>query len=245
MFLAAVLALNVQASPAPSPTPPLKTIITITVRPLCAALHKMVIPFVITEKQNNQLFMTMEKELGRYRSWNGNVLSDTGQQGTYTANGELNLQASNLDQQATLIYQRAADIEKQLAQSYHDIPVGRDPALDEIRARMDNIARLQYALAAKYDLVAGRTLNAMGLPPALSSASKSAVQGEPDYVNNDALDYATPAPAGVATPGTSATPVTKAQMFSTRPADVANALDEQERSFVKPALNAVQTCDGP
>lgn len=203
-------------------------------------------PFVAVEKQNSAQFVVMDKQLARYRSWDTNILSDTGQQGTYTSNGELNLNAAHLDQEASLIYQRAADVEKQLAKSYHDLPVGKDRALDELRARIDNITKLQYALAAKYDLVAGRTLNAGALPPALSSASASGEYAAPDYNNSNPLDYTTPAPArAVATPGTTMMAVTKDLMFNTPTATVEKALNEQELGFIPPALSAVKTCDGP
>ncbi len=243
-MIEAVVLLALQTSPAPQPSAtPLKTIIEITARPLCTALHHMVMPFVTVEKQNSDQFVVMDKQLTRYRSWDTNVLSDTGQQGTYTANGELNLNAAKLDQEASLIYQRVAGVEKQLAQSYHDAPVGKDPALDELRARMDNIAKLQYALAAKYDLVAGRTLNAGALPPALASVSAGAV---PDYNNSNPLDYTTPAPArAVATPGATMTAVTKDLMFNTPTATVQKALHAQELGFIAPALGAVRACDGP
>lgn len=231
-----------QPTPAPSASP-MKTITHVTARPLCTLLHRIVLPFAKTEHDDNDLFVKMDKELATFRSWDNNVYADTGQAGSYTANGALNLEAGQLDQQAAEIYQRVADIEKQLAQSYHDIPPGKDQALDELRARIDNICKLQYALAAKYDLVAGRTLNASALPPALAPDSQIPLQ---DYNNNNPLDYTTPAPARpVATPGTGIQPVSKDLMFNTPTATVEKALIDQENGFTQPALNAVRLCDGP
>lgn len=232
--------------PAPSPTPKLPTIITLRARPLCTALHKFVLPFTNTERQNNVAFRGLDRELGKYRQWEMTTLADTGQQGTFTANGAQLLQAGKMDQQATNIFQSLADVQKQLSQSYHDIPVGNDPKLDDLRARIDNIVKLQYALAARYDLIAGKTLDQIGFFNFLADDFIGGKNDLPDYNAPPPADSATPMPPGqIKMPGDSTEPISKLFLIDAPGKYVATGMMQQEVAFVQPALDAVNTCDPP
>lgn len=61
MLLSVILASITLFTPTPVPTP-LKVIVTVRSGPLCTALHRVILPFVKTEKQNNESFVTMDKE---------------------------------------------------------------------------------------------------------------------------------------------------------------------------------------
>ncbi len=232
--------------PSPTPAPSLPTIIHLRARPLCTALHKIVLPFVITEKKNNESFKTMDKELVEYHKWDSHGTTlELGANGSNTANGAQLLQAGRIDQQASLMYQSLADVETQLAHSYRDIPTGSDAALDELRARIDNIVKLQYALASKYDAVAGRTLDSTGLLNIIQDPAYSSQMLIPDFNQDPIADSFTPPPAGALTPpnGTDA-PVDRDFLIRASGGDLYRGMLVQELSFTKPAISAVKSCDG-
>jgi hypothetical protein len=248
--LALLLAFTQSAPPAlfptPTPAPELPTIINLRARPLCTALHRIVLPFVIKEKQNNTTFRTMDKELVEYHKWDShNGATDLGANGSNTANGAQLLQAGRIDQQASLMYQNLADIETQLAHSYHDIPVGKDLSLDELRARIDNIVKLQYALASKYDAVAGRTLDSTGLLNIIQDPAYSSQMLIPNFNQDPITDSFTPPPAGaLKPPDNSAAPVDSDFLIRGTGSDLYRGMLTQEVAFVKPAIDAVKSCDG-
>jgi hypothetical protein len=230
----------------PTPAPELPTIITLHARPLCTALHKIVLPFAATEKRNNDTFKVMDKELVQYHKWDSHgTATDLGANGSNTGNGVQLLQAGRIDQQASLMYQNLADIETQLAHSYREIPAGKDPALDELRARIDNIVKLQYALAAKYDAIAGRTLDSTGLLNIIQDPAYSSQMLIPDFNQNPISDSFTPPPAGaLKTPDGSDSPVDSDFLIRAQGPDLYRGMLTQEVAFVKPAISAVRTCDG-
>lgn len=235
-----------QLFPTPTPSPGLPTIIHLRARPLCTALHKIVLPFVITEKKNNETFKTMDKELVEYHKWDSHgTVVDLGANGSNTANGAQLLQAGRIDQQASLMYQSLADVETQLAHSYRDIPTGDDAALDEIRARIDNIVKLQYALASKYDAVAGRTLDSTGLLNIIQDPAYSSQMLIPDFNQDPIADSFTPPPAGALRPpdGTDS-PVDHDFLIRAAGNDIMRGMLVQEVAFTKPAIDAVKSCDG-
>ena len=223
----------------PPTPPPIKTIINVTARPVCTALHHIVLPFAAVEKQNNAMYQTMDRELGVYRGAGGDGPMETGAQGTYTSNGVQLVQAGKIDQQATQMAQALTDLEKQLAQSYKDIPVGKDPKLDELRARMDNVIKLQYALASRYDGIAARTLGTVGFMPAVETPFRN----PPDY-SAPGVDYDPKAPNGaVQSPAQSVKAVGRDFILNAPAADVRKGMIEQETGFVQPAVDAVNLCD--
>ena len=232
--------------PSPTPSPELPTIITLRARPLCSALHKIVLPFALTERKNNQTFKAMDKELVEYHKWDPHGTStELGANGSNTANGAQLLQAGRIDQQASLMYQNLADIETQLAHSYREIPTGKDPALDELRARIDNIVKLQYALASKYDAVAGRTLDSTGLLNIIQDPAYSSQMLVPDFNQNPISDSFTPPPAGeLKPPGGGQDPVDPDFLIRAQAPDLYRGMLTQEVGFVQPAIAAVKSCDG-
>jgi len=249
-FLLSLILAFAAAPPAifatPTPAPELPTIINLHARPLCTALHKIVLPFAVTEKKNNDTFKVMDKELVQYHKWDSHgTATDLGANGSNTANGVQLLQAGHIDQQASLMYQNLADIETQLAHSYRDIPVGRDPALDELRARIDNIVKLQYALAAKYDAIAGRTLDSTGLLNIIQDPAYSSQMLIPNFNDNPVADSFTPPPAGaLKPPDQSDSPIDSDFLIRAQGPDLYRGMLTQEVAFIKPAISAVKSCDG-
>lgn len=246
-FVLAIPPIIFGATPAPSPQASgLPTIVHITVRPLCTELHTMVLPFAKTESQNNVAFKKMDKQLGDYKQWDMETLSDTGQTGTFTANGAHLLRAGQIDQEATNVMQALADRQKELDRSYRQIPIGRDPALDTIRARMSNIIKLQYAVAARYDEVAGKALDQIGLMPLNADDTAGGNNGPSDFNEVDPAVAQTPIPPGqLPPPNGSDTPVAHQFLIDAPANEVVKGMVVQEFGFVKPALQAVNTCDPP
>ena len=246
-----ILALNLMIppdilGPTPQPAPTLPTIITLRARPLCTYLHKVILPFATTERQNNVAFETMDHELGKYNEWNGTTLADQGKQGTFTANGAQLMMAGKIDQQSTNIMQSLADTQKQLAASYRAIPIGNDPKLDELRARIDNITKLQYAMASRYDEIAGKTLDEVGFYPFIENDTMGGQNDLPDYNAPNPAEAQTPMPAGaLREPGSSSDPVDKIFLINAPPRYLKTGMVHQEVGFVKPAIDAVNTCDPP
>lgn len=232
--------------PSPTPPPQLPTIINLHARPLCAALHKIALPFAVTERRNNETFKVMDKELVAYHKWDSSgTETDIGANGSNTANGKQLLEAGQIDQQAANMYQSLADVETQLARSYREIPIGTDPALDELRKRIDNIVKLQYALASKYDAVAGKTIDTTGLTQIVEDPAYSSQMLIPDFNQNRIMDSFTPPPSGALhPPDMSANPVDTDFLLRAQGTDLYSGMVTQEVAIVKPELSAVKTCDG-
>lgn len=244
MFPVFVVAQQIFATPTPQPQLP--TIINLRARPLCTALHKIVLPFAATEKSDNDSFKVMDKDMVEYHKWDPNgTATQLGANGSNTANGAQMLQAGRIDQQAAIMYQRLADVETQLAHSYRDVPTGTDPALDDLRKRIDNIVKLQYALASKYDAVAGKTLDSTGMLNIIQDPAYSSQMLIPDFNRDPVSDSFTPPPAGALHPpdGTDA-PVDTDFLLRADGTGLYQGMMTQELAAVKPELDAVNTCDG-
>jgi hypothetical protein len=229
--------------PAPRPTAEPKVIIHLQSRALCTTLHKVVVPFVITERKNNEAFKTLDVELGKYRKFTSTSAADIGDNGTNTANGAKLMAAGHMDQIAANMYERLSEIENRLADSYRDVPVGHNPQLDSLRQRVDNIVKLQYALAARYDVIAGKTLDSTGLTNLVLDPAASSQQRIPNF-NLSPLDVATPVPAGqVPGPGMADAAVSPDFLLEAPSPEIVHGLELQEVAFLRPALAAVKSCN--
>lgn len=239
LFFALILSLVL---PAAAPTPLPKVIIHLQSRVLCTTLRKVVVPFVITERKDNQAFQTLDVELGKYRKFTSTSSADIGDNGTNTANGSKLIAAGHMDQIAANMYERLSEIEDRLAESYREVPAGRNAQLDALRRRVDNIVKLQYALAARYDVIAGKTLDSTGLTNLVFDPAASSQQRMPNY-NLSPLDIATPVPAGqVPGPGVGDAPVNPNFLLQATSPAIIRGMQLQEVSFLRPALAAVKSC---
>lgn len=243
MFLSYGSASGAPAAPHPAPTPHYKVIINLRSRAICSTLHDLVLPFAKRERMNNIRFRQMDQQLGIYNKWKAKTAADIGANGDTTPNGAELLAAANMDHLAARTYSELAKTERDLKTSYVRYPKGRNAHIDQLRARIENIVKLQYALADRYEQLAGRTLdslhNEIVEDPAYSSQMLI-----PDY-NSDPILQATPVPAGSITPpGTSDAPVSPDFLARANPNDVVRGMMTQEVAFLRPALQAVHTCGG-
>lgn len=238
------------ASPQPSPSA-LKTITHVTARPLCAVLHDIVRPFAVVEKQNNEMFKAIDgKFLASLRSTAtppplAGLAPSAGNHVFFdTPNGEELLGASEVIREVTSASERFAGIEKKLAQSYRDVPVGKDTQLDEVRARMDNVLKLQYALGDSYLLQAAKSFDGANMAAGLDAMGAPQEDGLPRSVGNP---YTQPeAPRIPAISSASGAQPLDLKALEHAPRDfVADLMLAQELAFLKPAQNTVNACDPP
>lgn len=258
VFLPALLLAAVTtAAPTPAPTLPpvfLKTIVNIHANPLCGALHEVIMPFVVTERENNIRFRSMDVDLGTYHKWY-RPTSDaaTDPNGSPEINGAQALAAARIDQTAALMYKDIAHVQNLLAQSERAVPPGKDPQLDDLRARAAAIIDLQRTIANRYDEQAGTYLNSLGsmppLPSARSAAGDPALQGTFDLpaLDEDPLAAAhvpsVAAQLGLETPAPGSQ--YGEQQHDTSSKQIVHSMIVQELQFVAPAIKAVKKCDGP
>lgn len=255
LFLPALLfAVAAPPPPRPSPTPlPLKVIFRLNVSPLCANLHRVIMPFVVVERRNNLRFKSMDAQLGTYHQWY-RPTSDaaTDPNGSPEINGAQALAAARIDQTAALMYKDITHVENLLAQSERAVPPGKDPELDNLRTRARDIMKLQRQIANRYEEQVGTYLNSLGaVPPvanARSAAGDPALQGTFDLpaLDQDALT-AGRVPSVASQLGLETPPPGSQygeQQHETSSKEIVRTMVVQEVKFVRPALQTVQQCDG-
>jgi|GEM_PF-6391241 len=243
-----VLAAVAGPSPRPSPSlPPLKTIINIHSSALCTDLHAAIMPFVATETKNNQRFASMDKQLAVYHKWYRPAAEgDVQPNGTPEYNGAQALAAAQIDQLAANMYADITTAEMRIDESEKVHPPGRDPRLDDLRARARKILQVQRELANRYEEQAGRYLNSIGayLPlkdPALDSEfalpelqpEPLAAARPPSVVDS----HATPPPESAYGETTRTGGATSRKLVA--------QMMSAEFAFIPPALQTVRACDGP
>lgn len=253
LFLPVVYAaaVNISITPTPQPTP-LKVIVTVRSSTLCTGMHRVIVPFVKTETQNNQRFVSMDKELGKYHVWYrppGDVATDPN--GSPEYNGAQALSAAKIDRQAAQIYGDIAKIEHALEVSLKETPKGRDPKLDDLRKRAYQIIELQRQVADRYEAQAARYLDSLGgyMPmataqskgdPALQSAFEiPQIQIDPLSAAQDPIfvhPFSTPQPGSQYG--------TMPQPGDDTSGQIVTQMMKREYSFVRPAIDAARICNG-
>ena len=222
-----------QALTTPEPSAsPLKTITNVTAHPLCTVLRDVMLPFAVVEKQNDDMFKAID---GKFlASLNGAAtppplsgMAPTGGNHVFfqTPNGEELMAASKVITEVTNASERFDTIEKKLAQSYRDIPVGKDVKLDDLRARMDNVLKLQYALGDSYLVQAAKSLDGANMATSLDAMGSLQEDALPRSVGNP---YTQPVPPII--PAISST--TGAQAMDLK------ALEHAPREFVADVMLA-------
>jgi len=251
VFLPIMVFAAVSASaPTPAPSLPpvyLKTIVNTRATALCSDLHQVIMPFVVTEKKNNERFNTMDKQLAKYHVWYRPAADeDVNPDGTPAYNGAQAMAAGQIDQMAANMYVDITDAEKKIDESEAAHPPGHNAQLDGLRNQARRILELQRELANRYEQQAGTYLNSIGayLPlkdPALDSEFKiPELQPEP---------LAAARPQSVVdshgTPPPESAYGTPQDKYAATSAQVVKQMMTEEFAFVKPALQTVRTCDGP
>lgn len=260
MVFVPVILLAAAASAAPAPTPSatlppvyLKTIVNIKAKSLCTDLHKVIMPFVVIERENNVRFKSMDVQLGIYHKWY-RPTSDaaTDPNGSPEINGAQALAAARIDQTAAMMYKDITQAEDLISQSERAVPHGKDPKLDDLRDRARSILEMQRQIADRYEEQAGTYLNSLGaLPPvpdARSVGGDPALQGTLDLPALDAdplaaaRDPSQGIQVGLQTPAPGSQYGEEQHAATSK--EIVHSMVVQELQFVHPALKAVKECDG-
>lgn len=253
MGILSLLMAQALTTPAPSAAP-LKTITHITAKAECTVLHDVVLPFTVVEKQNNERLKAIGKDLAASRAWPTDPMYHDPRFYASSINGEKLIESGKMRQQAADMFDAFVAIEKRLAQSYHDFPAGRDPKADELRARVDNVIKLQYARAEQYDQMALGVQERLIDPRSadlIQAYFNGPFKGNP--LSNGVPDFSSPQPDDPTPaaflhpqmPTASADALDLRSVLDLPSAYIDQAMTVQEVALVKPALDAVDTCSPP
>jgi len=166
--LAAALVLAAVAPPVPSPSPP-PTILHLRVSPVCSTLHNLVLPLA----QVNQGNVTLLNQIGGDETKYLKYYSDR-------FGGGRVLYAAQIDQTATNMLPHLQEMDELLKQSYGSIPQGRNPQVDALRQRAQNIVDVERAIANRYIETFGAVVDSYGqalLPPELDHSISTVPSG--------------------------------------------------------------------
>jgi hypothetical protein len=204
-MIAVAFVLLAQAAKA-SPPPALpKTIIRIKSSPVCSAFRQLVLPLALVQKNNHGLMRIIQRESDAYRK-----ASDA-----YFARNAQLLHSANIDAAATTMLQNLTLMDALLARSWEQSPKGRNPKVDALRQRVQNIVDLQRAvanrevqfggflkdidgldeMAASMDAIGTRT-PPVQIPNAVQVAASASPPPPPENDTSIALDLDANAPPG-------------------------------------------------
>jgi hypothetical protein len=142
-----------------SPSPPPKTIVRIKSSPVCSTFRHLVLPLALVQKNNNGLMRIIRGESDAYRKASN----------AYFARNAQLLHAANIDVAATTMLQNLVLMDNLLAQSWQQSPKGRNPKVDALRQRVQNIVDLQRAVANREIQFGGSLLDTDGMDVIASS----------------------------------------------------------------------------
>jgi hypothetical protein len=183
MLLSAVVLSLLIANPNPTPTPTYPTIVKVKVTYYCTALKRLAIPIGYVTRKNSEAFMAMEKPIFDIVTQNRGVASATGNEiANSLANGDddpMTYNAGNTISMETInkitweIDQNLALEDNVMEQSWKDYPKGKDPEVDALRQRLQNLIDLQNALDDKYTELSSTYLDNSGNPSLVSNTAPS------------------------------------------------------------------------
>lgn len=134
VLLAVLIADSAVAQAAPEP----KTIIRVKAGPVCGVLRELVVPLAVVQRKNELLMVQMQRDTSEYKRLSDSVFRDG-----------MILHSSNIDAAATTVLQNLASIDALLAKSWQQSPAGKNPKVDALRQRVQNIVDVQRAVANK------------------------------------------------------------------------------------------------
>jgi hypothetical protein len=196
MLLSALFLAQVIANPNATPTPPFPLITTVKVTNYCTAVRHLAVPIGYVTRKNSEAFMAMEKPIFDIVTQNRGVGSATGNEmATTLANGNddaLTYNAGNTISMETInkitweIDQNLALEDKVMEQSWKDFPKGRDPDVDALRQRLQNLIDLQNALDDKYTQLSANYLDNSGNAALISNTAPSKADASDNTGSNQA-----------------------------------------------------------
>lgn len=163
MFAPLVLAAFAATAPAPSPTPPLKVIVTVRVSTFCNEVRKLGVPLAYVTTRNDEAFDAINRSMLDFLKANrglsavsqaevSSLDNEYDDAATYNAHNAVSM--NKLSQIVWQINQNLSLEDEVMAKSWKDVPAGKDPQVDAMRQRLQNLIDLQRALAANYTSLA-------------------------------------------------------------------------------------------
>ena len=154
LFLAALTAAST-----PSPEPALKTIVTVKVSTFCNEVRGLGVPVAYVTSRNDQAFDAIDRSMLKFLVDNRGIGAVTKSQSqdmenayddSAIYNGANTLTLSQLAKVAYQIQQNVALEDGVMHRSWEETPAGKDPQVDAMRQRLQNLIDLQRALANRY-----------------------------------------------------------------------------------------------
>lgn len=265
-MLVAFLLAAVTAAPTPWPAstaPPV--IVRVRSSEACSALRTIALPVGFIAKRDDAAFtginVAMLKFVGGFEAFDAPTASalaqavgdapaatgETAQQAiesggaesqddSVTFNGQSILSAAHVDSIAERILGNLTLADRYMALSWKSYPVGKDPVVDTLRQRAQNLIDLQRSLATRYEEFAGSYLDNMGGAAIVREDQRTGYKTLlRAFVLGEASDLLNPDTTG----SDSASPLAEVSEFkkSEVVADLVRELRKQEAAF-SPAVYA-------
>lgn len=163
MFAPFVLAAFVAAGPAPSPTPALKTIVTVKVSTFCNQVRKLGVPIAFVTTRNDQAFDAINRSMLDFLKANRGLSAvsqaevsslDNEYDDSATYNAHNSVSMNRLSQIVWQINENLSREDGVMADSWKEVPAGKDVQVDAMRRQLQNLIDLQRSLAANYTSLA-------------------------------------------------------------------------------------------
>ncbi|HEY5257370.1 MAG TPA: hypothetical protein VIJ12_03235 [Candidatus Baltobacteraceae bacterium] len=265
MLLSALILAQLVANPNPTPTPHLQTIVTVKTTNYCTALRNLAVPVGYVTRKNTEAFLALEKPIVDIVTQNRGVSSATGRELADTLNNgnddTMTYNAGNTISMETIskitweIDQNLALEDKVMEQSWKDYPKGKDPDVDKLRQRLQNVIDLQNALDDKYSELAQVYLDNAGDPSLTSNTAPSKGEASDNTGANqaavkaqlrDAIYGEVSALLAANKPATITNPQAQDEVAGVahhgNTADISRELTLQELAFSKDVVTGSQRC---
>lgn len=163
MFAPLLLAALTAAIPAPSPTPPLKTIVTVKVSTFCNQVRAIALPIAMVNFRNDEGFDAINRSMLQFLKDNRGLSAvskadvdslDNSYDDAATFNAHNTVSISKVSRIVWQINQNIALEGQVMARSWKAVPQGADQQVDNMRQRLQNLIDLQRSLAASYTQMA-------------------------------------------------------------------------------------------
>ncbi len=163
VFVPLLLAALTAAVPAPSPSPHLKTIVTVKVSTFCNQVRTLAVPVAYVNSRNDEAFDAINRSMLQFLKDNRGLSAvsqadvaslDNSYDDSATFNARNTVSMSRLSRIVWQINQNLSLEDGVMARSWQQVPAGKDQQVDNMRQRLQNLIDLQRSLAATYTSMA-------------------------------------------------------------------------------------------
>ena len=238
------------SQPVVSHAAPLRVIATVRTRALCDQTRELALPVGYIAKTNDKAFQAIDSSMLHFMEQNDQLAGHTSDavKKIMSVNGTGNvdlapssaLDAAQIQNLATVITQNILVADQFLDKSWKVFPKGKNPTVDALRQRVQNLVDLQRALANQYLQFAGALnaqsgLAAIGRNANISTAVlENVIEGDVAAFNTERADDNDPESVAQAD-------VHETADFET-PYKITRELRLQEAAFAYEMIHAVDTC---